>query len=531
MTKTKIKLTMSEGSRNKLNRLGDKFSVICVVFALSTLFVIMTYLTFIAICGTVDMNMNNSMLENVEFHNDNFLFNILMLFVFALVIYLYRKLTCKVNVWIPIAVCCVFVLTVGTIWVFSSQSAPTHDSLIVSRAAYNASIGDYSSLSADYFKRFPFQLGYVMFSEIIIKLFKTGDNYLSVEVVNVVCLAISYFSILISTRKIFKNDSVTKILALLLTACMPPILFCTFTYGNIPGLMFASLSIWQYIEIKDKNKLKSAVHIILSALFMGIAVCIKKNFMIAAAALIIIASVEFLRRRKLQNIICILLCVLSIIGCTKAVTSYYEKKTNMSFGDGIPMVSWLSMGLNESTIAPGWYNGKYTVTNFHYHNMDSKLAAEASKEEIKTRREIFSNDKVYRNDFFSKKIASQWNEPSYQSIWTNQVRGRYGEMGKWASYVCGDGESKIKGYMNLYQQFIFVMTALSCLIILKKYRDINAALFPAIIIGGFLYHLLFEAKSQYSISYFVLMIPLAALALEEIFTRIDLKINRKKLNK
>ena len=35
-----------------------------------------------------------------------------------------------------------------------------------------------------------------------------------------------------------------------------------------------------------------------------------------------------------------------------------------------------------------------------------------------------------------------------------------------------------------------------------------------VIIGGFLYHTLFEAKSQYAISYFILMIPLAAYALD-----------------
>ena len=525
MTKTKNKLSAKQNSE-KPHRIQDKFSAVCTVFALCVLFLIMLYLSFIALCNTVDMNMNNSMLENVEFHGDNFIFNIIMLVVFAAVIYLYRRLISRVNVWIPIAVCCISVLILGIIWVFSSQSAPTHDSLIVSRAAYKASIGDYSSLRADYFKRFPFQLGYVLFSEIIIKLFRTGDNYLAVEVVNVVCLAVSYFSLLMATRRIFKNDSVTKILSLLFVACMPPILFCTFTYGNIPGLMFAALSIWQYTEIKEESKL-NILHAVLCALFMGISVCIKKNFLIATVALIIIAAVEFLRRIKLINAICILLCVISIAGCTKAVTLYYEKKADFEFGDGIPMVSWLCMGLNESTIAPGWYNGKYTVTNFHSHNMDPKLAGEASKEEIKKRLEVFSDDKAYRDDFFSKKVASQWNEPSYQSIWTNQVRGRYGEMGKWATYVCGDGEAKTKQYMNLFQQFIFCLCALSSVVIIKKHRNIKAALFPTIIIGGFLYHLLFEAKSQYAISYFIFMIPLAAVAIEEISLWAEAKFSKK----
>ena len=33
---------------------------------------------------------------------------------------------------------------------------------------------------------------------------------------------------------------------------------------------------------------------------------------------------------------------------------------------------------------------------------------------------------------------------------------------------------------------------------------------PVILIGGFLYHMLFEAKAQYSYPYVVMMLPLAA---------------------
>ena len=41
-------------------------------------------------------------------------------------------------------------------------------------------------------------------------------------------------------------------------------------------------------------------------------------------------------------------------------------------------------------------------------------------------------------------------------------------------------------------------------------KDITAALFPLVVLGGLLYHLLFEAKSQYAVGYVLLMIPIAA---------------------
>ena len=45
-------------------------------------------------------------------------------------------------------------------------------------------------------------------------------------------------------------------------------------------------------------------------------------------------------------------------------------------------------------------------------------------------------------------------------------------------------------------------------------------------LGGLLYHLLFEAKSQYALPYFVLLVPLAAWGLSRLFHRTE---HRKRL--
>ena len=48
-------------------------------------------------------------------------------------------------------------------------------------------------------------------------------------------------------------------------------------------------------------------------------------------------------------------------------------------------------------------------------------------------------------------------------------------------------------------------------------KEICQCLLPLILLGGVLYHLLCEAKSQYSFSFFLLMIPLAACGLSALF--------------
>ena len=65
----------------------------------------------------------------------------------------------------------VWITLLGVLWVTMSLSAPTHDSYIVTAAGYAAAQGDLSRIDADYFIRFPFQLGYVFWTELWARLF------------------------------------------------------------------------------------------------------------------------------------------------------------------------------------------------------------------------------------------------------------------------------------------------------------------------------------------------------------------------
>ena len=52
---------------------------------------------------------------------------------------------------------------------------------------------------------------------------------------------------------------------------------------------------------------------------------------------------------------------------------------------------------------------------------------------------------------------------------------------------------------------------------LWRRREICQCLLPLIILGGVLYHLLCEAKSQYAFAFFMLMIPIGAYGLHLLF--------------
>ena len=88
--------------------------------------------------------------------------------------------------------------------------------------------------------------------------------------------------------------------------------------------------------------------------------------------------------------------------------------------------------------------------------------------------------------------------------------------------LCGVGAKWTLDVMNVYQQFVFFCLLLG-LIRLTKKKDLLRCLLPLILLGGLLYHLLFEAKSQYALPYFVMILPIAAYGLFTLYRKVEFR--------
>ena len=450
-------------------------------------------------------------LESVVYYNDNIISNLIFLALSLMICFLVMPLLKKAPLWAEIAFIGVWTIVLGCIWVGSSQSAPSEDSWWVTDAGLRFARDEFHLLENErYFKNYSFQLGYVFFNEILIrayKLFAEVKNLLFLEYVNVVLLAVTYIAIVLIMKRIFKDQRVRHMTVFLLAFAAQPIIFCSFLYGIIPGLAFAVWALYFEIVYLQSNKLQYAFF---SVLCIGIAVMIKSNYLIFLIAIVAIAFVKlFKRKRFVQDICFIVMAVALSMSVSPLVKSMYESRSGVDLGDAVPYVSWISMGMNESENAPGWYSYGPTLTNFEVNQFNADEASKDSVKNIKDRLKYFSENPQYANDFFYKKFVSQWNETSYQSLWNNEVRYNYDIRGELAEWALSDGENKIKTYMDIFTQLIFAAVFVGLLACLKNRNFLTAAL-PLIIIGGMLYHLLSEAKSQYSIPYFILMTGFAA---------------------
>ncbi len=524
-----------------INQNENKFETFARIFISILMICISGFLTIVSIFHTTGMqivhtgqgsdtvvNRIREGLEVVIYYNDDPFSNIIIMLYAMVLFFVFISKAKNIPLKAELLFVSVWTIVIGCIWVKSSMVAPSEDSFMVTNASMEFAKDNFSPIEDRYFKNYSFQLGYVLFNEIIIRIaniFTEVENMLFIEFLNVFFLAGTYNAIILINDRLFNDKRIRHLTVFILLFSIQPIIFCVFTYGIIPGLMFSVFAVYFEIIYIQENKKCFAV---LSALFIAIAVMIKSNYTIVLIAMMAIMFVKLFSRKKFISDIIYMICAVTVaLSVSPLVKSFYEHRSGIELGDSIPYISWIAMGLNEGEMAPGWYNYGYTTANFEIHNFNAESAGKASSENVKERIKYFSDYPQYRNDFFYKKMVSQWNETSYQSIWNNKIRNSYGEKGKIASWVCNEGEGSVKLYMDIYTQLIFLSVFAGTLYCLKN-KNFLSVIFPLIILGGILYHLISEAKSQYAIPYFIIMTGFAPYGICSLYDYCSVKFNDNK---
>lgn len=172
------------------------------------------------------------------------------------------------------------------------------------------------------------------------------------------------------------------------------------------------------------------------------------------------------------------------------------------------------MGLRESEQrAPGWYSG-LSVGLYQEAGGDAAKAAEAGKKVIATAAKDFARTPAYAAEFFYEKNMSQWNEPSFASLWVSHFGQPHARaLGPVAQSIY---EGPLHGALLwLMDQFHLWVFGFGCWYLLVNRKRLGPGqLLPLLVFcGTFLFHTVWEAKSQYTLAAFVLLVPQAAAGL------------------
>lgn len=510
----------------RLGIIADRLERTARVLILMLVLLLLLGLTVSAYLGTSILNMEDASGENIEFYEDNVFLNLILLILMLSALYLFCRHSDHIRIRRMEVLLLAWYFCFGTAFIVSTKlRAPVYsDSFLVTYGAQRAAQGDFAIVAENYFRRFPFQLGYVLYSESFFRAMNVflrgrpeGYAVLALQEVNLLWLMLQTHALIEITGLLFRDERIRRMQMLLSFFCLPPLLTVTFLYGNIPAFACGTMAVWMFLKYEKKGRVRFAL---LSALFLTLAVTLKLNLLIFLVAIGGIWFLRALSRRSLRSLACLALTAVCVLTVSKLPQKFYERRIGIEYGDGIPMIAWMAMGFDEGHAAPGWYREEHTVTAFEQTGHDGAETAALARQALSERLDLFRTHPRYALRFFGDKLRSQWNEPSYGSLWINQVQLSYSEKGGLYRALCEQGAKRTLAVMNQFQQLVFLGVLFGLAGLLRR-RDLLPALLPLILLGGLLYHLLFEAKSQYAMPYFMLMLPLAAYGFSRLFRRVE----------
>lgn len=291
---------------------------------------------------------------------------------------------------------------------------------------------------------------------------------------------------------------------------LPLSLYIFFIYGNIASLSLSILAIWMSVRYLTHHKTKD---MLLCILAINVSIMFKDTTIITMIAILIILGIYSIISRSWKQLLWIPAFILVYVTSGLAVNSIIEHVTGEEVPAGMGYYGHLTMGISEGTPdsgnrAEGWYNN-FTFDTLVTCDFDYDLYQEITKETFLQRSEVFWSNPSYALAFLAKKTASQWNNPTFQSIWIHQRMLNDDEITNYPLYVDGTSANMTFYYIfNLVQSLILFGSL--CYFIFESGKASLASLIPAItFIGGFIFFLFWEAKAQYTLLFFVMLFPYA----------------------
>lgn len=461
---------------------------------------------------------------------DNLLLNLLggfflcIFFVFVASFVAKRGGTCKK---LLLFVTFGWILALGAILILFGKTVPAADAMSVYGAADSLAKGDTSVIhpTDSYLSYYPQQVGLMAFLEILIRIWNLlGINvpaYHFIKGIYVLLLCVAVLYQYKSVHLLWENNTTDCLYLLLAGSNLPMIMYSSFVYGEIPS--FTAFSVGLYfllLFIKNARGTQSSKNASLlfpgsfSLLFLTLSVMLRKNSLILIIAVCLVLLLEWVRSHRYCFALLAVLCAMAAFLILPCVQKGYEIRSGSFLRSGVPAMSYVAMGMQESSRGQGWYNG-YNINTYQACSMDTALTNNISRQSIRDSLSRFREDHGYAIDFYAKKFLSQWTDGTYASRQATLATFG-GRRPLFQRIYEGDLSAFYIQYCNLYQNVIYLGVLLFCIAPYRRkrnrFRHTGLPLYIGFIgvIGGFLFHIIWEANSRYIFIYGLLLLPYAA---------------------
>ena len=507
-----------------LKNIFTNISIILSIF----IYVLLFYFSLTE-TSVIDYDMN----EYSYFVKDNILVNLFFLFLYIYIIYTISSYLYKFKVK-HLYIFFMFTISISLIYLIGNVNLhPTWDSERVIEAAVGLKSHDYSMFTyGNYISQYPFQIPIVLYYYLLILIF--GKNYIAFQFVNVIFLVLIYYYLIKISSLISCNKKITIITLLLCISFISLQVYVMFLYSNIPSLFFTCAGIYYFLNHYHVNPIRNMM---LSFVFLLCATLLKGTAYILLIAEIILYILDFIQTKNIKRILIVIISTIFII-----LSPDIANKTVSSLDSSIDLKTStykeiaLVMGTSYGPRGAGWHNGWYEPYLYkQYGTNTDAMRKDGIKRTINNLNTLVHDHKLL--DFYHDKICSMYINPDYQGFWTISAN-KAQQFGKgnpqaqsflWitydkendiyshftSSFMTGKVNQLIIFYENILMNVIY-LGALCYILFNRKKMTTEKIFIPLIFIGCFLFFLLWEAKGQYSILFYILLFPLTAEGIEQL---------------
>ena len=387
------------------------------------------------------------------------------------------------------------------------KRTPIDDQIQVCSAASLFNQGSYINMTkGGYINIYPHQLGLVLFYQFVFRIF--GDlNYQAIQYINCLFIAGAVYLMLLCLQELCPQNWGMILSGIFVLMTLPLYLLSSWVYGDIPAFFFIMLSAYGFLKFVKHEKKKW-----LTLMFVGgvIAVVIRKNSIIMIIAMVITLFICSLnKKKKTYAITAILLMTLPLLGIT-GIQKYYENISGYEVDGGIPGVMFVAMGMMDAGSKPGWFSN-YHVSTYYSVDCDREEASEQAVEEIKSRMNMFLEEPLSAISFYKRKICTQWNDPYYNTERIVKV-DNMDDIEGFSAFLFYH-ENEVRKFLSIIQMLTYMGGMLYCICVASR-RQLYENISLVILVGGFLFSILWEANSRYVFFYVLFLIPLSVIGWE-----------------
>lgn len=408
--------------------------------------------------------------------------------------------------------------------------------------------GPYHTLFYDarlYFSCYPFQATFFWLLYGLRLVF--GEfSFMAFQVLSALSTSLGAWALLSLTESLAPSAGARRVAWVLVALCLPMYWLSAFLYGNALGCGLALAFLAMQARAMGCDGGAAAAWCAGSLVPLAAALCVKATFVLFAIGAVLAWLVLALMRRRVWGLVgcvAVVVCAHALSGlpfaALRVASGGYE------FGEPLTTLNHIELGLRMGAgefyvsvdggvyeYAPGgWSNHANAVWQASGENADVQNAI--AVHELASDVLDFATRPAYAARFFAVKLATEWADPTYQSLYylsmcgnASGARANPADESTLLGAACARLTNLLDGYQTVTFTSAFGLVVVAC----RRWGRCGALaaegdvptgegsratllLLAAVFFTGFGCYLLWEAKAVYVLPFAIAIVPLASAGL------------------